>query len=131
QETSSTEDAAAAEAFEKYFTAESEYQTAQEGMGEAFDSKNGERIKSATNALREARLRRNEALENLAVYSNDAVEILAQVWETERRTDETIAALKAEDAVAAQKRLEAQQELFEKFPFLRDLLIEHGVELTP
>ncbi|MDE0685125.1 MAG: hypothetical protein OXI63_19545 [Candidatus Poribacteria bacterium] len=32
QETSSTEDAAAAEAFEKYFTAESEYQTAQEGM---------------------------------------------------------------------------------------------------
>ncbi len=127
QETVSTEDTAA-EAFEKYFIAESEYQTAQERMGEAFDSQNDERIKSATNALREARLRRNEALQNLAVYSEDAVEILAQVWETERRTDETIAALKAEDAVAAQKRLEAQQELFEKFPFLRNMLIEQGVQ---
>ncbi len=128
QETFSTEDAAAAEAFEKYLTAESEYQTAQKSAGEAFDSKNPERIKSATNTLREARLRRNEALLNLAVYSEDAVEILAQVWETERQADETIAALKAEDAAAAQKSLEAQQKLFEKFPFLRDMLIEQGVQ---
>lgn len=131
QEASSTENAAAAEAFEKYFTAESEYQTAQESMVEAFDTRNSERIKSATNALREAGLRRNEALQNLAVYSEDAMEILAQVWETERRADEVIAALKAEDAVAEQKRLEAQQELFEKYPFLRDMLIQNGVQLTP
>ena len=128
QEAFSAEDAAAAEAFEKYFTAESEYQTAQKRMGEAFDSRNAERINSATNALREARLRRNEALQNLAVYSEDAVEILAQVWETERQADEAIAALKAEDAAAAQKGLEAQQKLFEKFPFLRDMFIEQGVQ---
>ena len=128
QETLSTEDPAAAEAFEKYFTSESEYQTAQKRMTEAFDSQNHERIKSATNALREARLRRNEALQNLAVYSEDAVEILAQVWETERQVDEVAAAFEAENAAAAQKLLEAQQKLFEKYPFLRDMLIEHGFQ---
>ena len=128
QEPLSTEDAAAAEAFEKYFTAESEYQTAQERMGEAFDSENDERIKSATNALREARLRRNEALQNLAVYSEDAAEILAQVRETKRRADEVAAVLEAEDAAAAQILLEEQQKLFEEFPFLRDMLIEHGFQ---
>ena len=35
--------------------------------------------------------------------------------------------LEAEDAAAAQILLEEQQKLFEQFPFLRDMLIEHGV----
>ena len=128
QETFSTEDAAAAEAFEKYLTSESEYQAEMEGSKEALKSGNFERIKSATNALREARLRRNETLQNLAVYSEDAVEILAQVWETERRVDEIAAAFEIENDAAAQKLLEAQQKLFEKFPFLRDMLIEQGFQ---
>ena len=128
QETSSTEDATAAEAFEKYFTSESEYQAELEVFTEALKSGNSERIKSATNAFREVRLRRNEALQNLAVYSEDAVEILAQVWETERQADEVAAAFEAENAAAAQKLLAAQQELFEKYPFLRDMLIEHGFQ---
>ena len=79
QEALSAEDAAAAETFEKYFTAESEYQTAQEIAKEALKSGNNERIKAATEALRQARLQRNEALQNLAAYSEDAAEILAQV----------------------------------------------------
>lgn len=128
QETFSTEDAAAAEAFEKYLTLESEYQAELEVLTEALKSRNSERIKSATNALGEARLRRNEALQNLAVYSEDAAEILAQVWETERRADEVVAALKAEDAAAEQKLLEAEQKLLEEFPFLRDMLIERGFQ---
>ena len=128
QETFSTEDAAAAEAFEKYLTSESEYQAEMEVSKKALKSGNSERIKSATNALREARLRRNEALQNLAVYSEDAAEILAQVWETERRVDEVAAAMEAEDAAAAQKLFEAQQKLFEEFPFLRDMLIERGFQ---
>ncbi len=126
QELLSTEDAAAAEAFEKYVTAESDYQAAQERLKKAFPFKNTDpavsaiqeakealaesdhqavieelgkvlvsfesmdtdQIKSAVEAFREAELRRNEALENLAVYSEDAAEMLAQVKEAERRENE-------------------------------------------
>ena len=119
QEALSAEDAAAAETFEKYFTAESEYQTAQEIAKEALKSGNNERIKAATEALRQARLQRNEALQNLAAYSEDAAEILAQVKETEKRADEVAAAF--EDGYDA-----GMQELLAEFPFLRDMLIERG-----
>ena len=126
QEAISTEDAAAAEALEKYLTAESDYQAAEERLKEAFpfkdtdpamsaareakealaesdyqavveelgevlvsfESMDTDQIESAVEAFNEAKLRRKEALENLAVYSEDAAEMLAQVKEAERRENE-------------------------------------------
>ena len=122
QEDLSVEDAAAAEAFEKYLTAESDYQAAQERLkkalilhldqivpaneeaeealaesdhqavhevlDKALDPKNLDEIASATEVLKEAHLRRKEALQNLAPYSEDAVKMLAQVKEAERRENE-------------------------------------------
>ena len=126
QEALSSEDAAAAEALEKYLTAESDYQAAEERLKKAFpfkdtdpamsaareakealaesdyqaveeelgkvlvsfESMDTDQIKSAVEAFNEAKLRRNEALENLAIYSEDAAEMLAQVKEAERRENE-------------------------------------------
>ena len=126
QEALSAEDAAAAEALEKYLTAESDYQAAEERLkrvfpfkdtdpamsaareakealaesdyqavveelGEvlvSFESMDTDQIKSAVEAFNEAKLRRKEALENLAIYSEDAAEMLAQVKEAERRENE-------------------------------------------
>ena len=126
QEALSTEDAAAAEALEKYLTAESDYQAAEERLKKvfpfkdtdpamsaaqeakealaesdhqavieelgkvlvSFESMDTDQIKSAIEAFNEAKLRRNEALENLAVYSENAAEMLAQVKEAERRENE-------------------------------------------
>lgn len=120
QKAISDEDAAAAEAFEKYVTAESEYQAAQERLEKVFPFKaatheakeafaasdyqavieglqkvivsfehmDRDQIRSAVEAYKEAKLRRNAALENLAVYSEDAAEMLAQVKEAERRENE-------------------------------------------
>lgn len=123
----SVDDPAAAEAFEKYIAAESEYQAAQERLKKvfpffkdtdpavsatheakealaasdypaameefekvlvSFERMDTDQIKSAVEAFREAKLRRNEALENLAAYSEDAAEMLAQVKEAERRESE-------------------------------------------
>ena len=120
------EDAAAAEAYEKYLTAEADYQAAQERLKQVFPFKDTDhamsttqevekalaesdhqaaieglgkvlvslksididQIRSAVEAFKEARLQRNEALENLAVYSEDAAEMLAQVKEAEKRENE-------------------------------------------
>ena len=54
----------------------------------SFERMDTDQIKSAVEAFREAKLRRNEALENLAAYSEDAAEMLAQVKEAERRENE-------------------------------------------
>ena len=51
-------------------------------------SKKTDQIKSAVETFNEAKLRRNEALENLAIYTEDAAEMLAQVKEAERRENE-------------------------------------------
>ena len=126
QEDISVDDPAAAQAFEKYLTAEADYQAAQERLKKVFPFKNTDQtvsatqeakkalaesdyqavmeelgkvlvsfehmdtdqIKSAVEAFRAAQLRRNEALENLAVYSEDAAEMLAQVKEAERQENE-------------------------------------------
>lgn len=117
QEDLSTE-AAAADAFEKYFTAESEYQAEKEKFKKALEFGDSGQLESATKTLKETRLRRNEALENLAVYSEDAAEILAQVKENEKRADKVAAAF--EDDYDA-----GMQELLAEYPFLRDMLVEH------
>ena len=71
--------------------AESDYQAVIEGLNKvlvSFENMDTDQIKSAVEAFRAAQLRRNEALENLAVYSEDAAEMLAQVKEVERRESE-------------------------------------------
>ena len=71
--------------------AESDYQAVMEGLNEvlvSFESMDTDQIKSAVEAFRAAELRRNKALENLALYSKDAAEMLAQVKEAERRENE-------------------------------------------
>ena len=116
----------AAEAYEKYASAELEYQAAQETLKKVFPFKNNDpamsaakeakeaisksdyqagieklttvltafenmdtaQIESAVEAYKEAKLRRNEALENLADYSEDAAEMLAELKEVERQENE-------------------------------------------
>ena len=71
--------------------AESDHQAVIEELGKvlvSFESMDTDQIKSAVEAFNEAKLRRNEALENLAVYSENAAEMLAQVKEAERRENE-------------------------------------------
>ncbi|MCG9130790.1 hypothetical protein J5I95_03820 [Candidatus Poribacteria bacterium] len=125
QEALLTKDAAA-EAYEKYLTAEADYQAAQERLKQVFpfkdtdhamsvtqetekalaesdhqaaieglgkvivslESIDRDQIRSAVEAFKEAKLRRNEALENLAAYSENAAEMLAQVKEAERQENE-------------------------------------------
>ncbi len=151
QEGLSVEDAAT-EAYEKYLTAESEYQAAQEALNKTlnFDQilsaqeetqaaleksdhqaaqealnktlnlYNFDQIMPALEAFKEARLRRNEALENLAAYSENAAKMLAQVKEDERRTEERKAEYEAESARydATIRELEAEarelEEMLEK-----------------
>ena len=71
--------------------AESDHQAVIEELGKvlvSFESMDTDQIKSAVEAFNEAKLRRNEALENLAVYSENAAEMLTQVKEAERRENE-------------------------------------------
>ena len=117
QEDLPVDDPAAAEAFEKYIAAEADYQAALEAFNKtlnldqimssqeetlealkkfdqqaALESLN--RTLSLYNrdeleALKEARKRRREALENLAPYSENAAKILEEMREAERRAAET------------------------------------------
>ena len=128
QETISAQDAAAAKAFEKYFTAEANYQAAnerlkkaltlrvdqqkeinealiesdnqaaQEGLDKVLDPKNRDQVWSAVEAYTEAQLRRKEALQNLAPYSEDAVKMLEEMKEAKRRVEERAAEFDAERA---------------------------------
>jgi len=128
QEAISAEDAAAAEAFEKYFAAEADYQAAnerlkealtlrldqhkeiekaskesdfqaaQEGYDKLLDPKNRDQIWSVMEAYKEAQLRRKEALQNLVPYSEDAVKMLEEMKEAKRRAEERAAEFDAERA---------------------------------
>ena len=115
QEGLSVEDtAAAAEAFEKYVKAEADYQAAREKLEmalktsianskavtealaasdqqaaqEMLNNNNSDQLLPIGKAYIEAKSRRDEALENLAVYSEDAAEMLAQIKEAEKRENE-------------------------------------------
>ena len=116
QEDLSVDDPAAAKAFETYLTAEADYQEAlevfnktlkdqimssQEEALEAlkkFDQQTALESLNRTlslydrdelEALKEARRRRREALENLAPYSENAAKMLEEIKAAERRTAET------------------------------------------
>ena len=156
QEAISGEDAAAAEAYKKYLTAESDYQAAQERLKQvfpfkdtnqtvsatqeakralaesdyqavidelgkvlvSFESMDTDQIKSAVEAFRAAELRRNKALENLAVYSEDAAEMLAQVKEAERRENEARAesGRRLRELCTQSRNIQDQIEKLEKSP---------------
>ena len=114
QEDLSVDDPAAAEAFEKYVKAEADYQAAREKLNmalktsisnseavtealaasdqqaaqELLNNNNSDQLLPLGKAYIEAKSRRDEALENLAVYSEDAAEMLAQIKETEKRQNE-------------------------------------------
>ncbi len=92
----SVDDPAAAEAYDKYITAESEYQAELEVFTEALKSKNFERMASATKTFKQALLRRKEALQNLAPYSEDAAKMLEEMEENEKRAEEMTARYEAE-----------------------------------
>ena len=128
QEAISVDDPAAAEAYEKYLTAEANYQAAkerlkkaltlrldqhkeiekafkesdvqagQEGLDKVLDPKNRDQVWSAVEAYKEAQLRRKEALQNLAPYSEEAVKMLEEMEAAERRVDERSAEFDAEMA---------------------------------
>ena len=150
QEAISVEDAAAAEAFEKYFTAEADYQAAkerlmealtlkldqhkeieealaesdtqaaQEGLDKVLDPKNRDQVWTAVEAHKEAQLRRKEALQNLVPYSEDAVKMLAEMEEAKRRVEERAAEFDAEMAEFDTERRSLENQIRD----LNDLLEE-------
>lgn len=93
----STEDPAAAKAYEEYLTAESEYLAAHDRLKAALDARpiDWDRIESATNDSKSAAKHRKEALQNLAPYSEEAVKLLEKMAEAERQSEEIMAGYKA------------------------------------
>ena len=98
QEGLATEDPAAAEAYEKYFTAESEYLAAQDMLQAALEARpiDWDRVGDETDNLKNAGRRRKEALQNLAPYSEAAAKLLEKMKENEKRAEEMTAGYKAE-----------------------------------
>lgn len=98
QEGLATEDPAAAEAYEKYFTAESEYLAAQDMLQAALEARpiDWDRVRDETDNLKNAGRRRKEALQNLAPYSETAAKLLEKMKENEKRAEEMTAGHKAE-----------------------------------
>ena len=99
QEGLSTEDPAAAEAYEKYLTAESEYLDAQDILKAALKARpiDWSRIESATNDSKDAARRRKEALQNLAPYSEDAVKLLEEMEEAEKTAEEIMSEIREDN----------------------------------
>ena len=95
----STEDPAAAEAYEKYLIAESAYLDAQDILKAALEARpiDWDRIKSATNDLKNAARHRKEALQNLAPYSEAAVKLLEEMEKAERRAEEIVSEIREDD----------------------------------
>ncbi len=98
QEGLATEDPAAAEAYEKYLTAESEYLAAQDMLQAALEARpiDWDRVGAETDNLKNAGRRRKEALQNLAPYSEEAAKLLEKMKENEKRAEEMTAGYKAE-----------------------------------
>ena len=98
QEGLATEDPAAAEAYEKYFTAESEYLAAQDRLQVALEARpiDWDRVGEETDNLKNAGRHRKEALQNLAPYSEAAAKLLEEMKENEKRAEEMTAGYKAE-----------------------------------
>ncbi len=98
RENISVDDPAAAEAFDKYITAESEYLAAQDMLQAALEARpiDWDRVGDETDNLKNAGRRRKEALQNLAPYSEAAAKLLEKMKENEKRAEEMTAGYKAE-----------------------------------
>ena len=98
RENISVDDPAAAEAFDKYITAESEYLAAQDMLQAALEARpiDWNRVGDETDNLKNAGRRRKEALQNLAPYSEAAAKLLEKMKENEKRAEEMTAGYKAE-----------------------------------
>ena len=99
QEGLETEDPAAAEAYEKYFTAESEYLAAQDRLKAALDVRpiDWDLIESATNDSENAARHRKEALQNLAPYSEEAAKLLEEMEKAEKTAEEIMSEIREDD----------------------------------
>ena len=139
EQSPSAEDIAAAAAFGAYAKAEIEYNSALETFKEALKAKpvDTQRLESATDNFKNARLQREEALRNLAPYSEAAAEILAADEARSAEAKKVIDQMRAEDQKRSAERRkqiwlegfkrlspEQQRTLLDKFPGLRELLRE-------
>ena len=99
QEGLETKDPAAAEAYEKYFTAESEYLAAQDRLKDALDVRpiDWDLIESATNDSENAARHRKEALQNLAPYSEEAAKLLEEMEKAEKTAEEIMSEIREDD----------------------------------
>ncbi|MDE0483599.1 MAG: hypothetical protein OXI67_13540 [Candidatus Poribacteria bacterium] len=140
QKSPSAEDVAAANAFEAYVKAEIEFDFLTESLKEALETRpiDWDRIKSATSDHKNAGLRRKEALQNLASYSEAAAEILAAEKTLSTEDAARVAELKAEIRADEQKHIaeikemrkqifdglspEQQRTLLDELPELREVL---------
>jgi len=140
QKLPSAEDIAAGAAFEAYAIAEMEYGLAIETAKEALKVKpiDNQRLKSATDDLKNARLRREAALRNLVPYSEAAAEMLAADEARAAEAEKVIDRITADDKKRSAERTkqiwlegfkrlspEQQRTLLDKFPELKELLNEN------
>lgn len=139
QKLPSAEDVAAANAFEVYVKTDIEFDLATGSLKEALETRpiDWDHVKSATSDHKNARLRRKEALQNLASYS-EAAEILAAEETLSAEDAARIAAMKEKldrDEAEMRKQTEEmrnqifdglspeqQRTLLDTFPELKELL---------
>lgn len=147
QKLPSAEEVAAANAFEAYVKAEIEFDVYSEALIEALEATplDVDHIESVASDRKDAMVRRKEALQNLAAYSEAAAEILAAEETLSAEDAARIAAMKeeldreeTEMIVDEQKRSagsaeieemtkqieEIRRTLLEKYPDLKELLNE-------
>ncbi|MDE0088694.1 MAG: hypothetical protein OXU23_23440 [Candidatus Poribacteria bacterium] len=137
QQSPSAEDVAGA-AFEAYAKSEIVHKSAISKFKEALESGDSASLEAATDALKNARLNREEALQNLAPYSEAAAEILAADEARSAEVEKIMEGMRAEDKKRSAERRkqillegfkrlspEQQRTLLDKFPELRELLNEN------
>ncbi|MCE2401169.1 hypothetical protein J4G08_09810 [Candidatus Poribacteria bacterium] len=135
QQLPSAEDVAASAAFEAYAKSEIEHKSALSKFTEALKSGDSASLEAATRTLKNARLSREEALRNLASYSEEAAEILAADMARAAEAEKEFDRITAEDqkrSVERRKQIwlegfkrlspEQQRTLLDKLPELRELL---------
>lgn len=141
----SAEDIAAGAAFEAYAKSEIVHKSAISKFKEALESGDSASLEAATETLKNARLNREEALRNLAPYSEAAAEILAADEARSAEVEKIMERMRAEDQKRSAemkkqreqmtkqiwlegfKRLspEQQRTFLEMFPELKELLNEN------
>lgn len=121
----SAEDVAASAAFEAYAMAEIEHKSAVSKLIEALESDDSDSIESATKALENARLSREEALRNLAPYSEAAAEILAA---DEARSAEVVKVMERIEVEDQKRSAERKKQMEER---TKQIWLEGFKRLSP